>query len=108
MADSQLILDLLFLHIRVGCSLTALFFLRILPLFRAVVKLCSTSRLLLHKSLFINIVKRIFVSSFHLKLFNPSFIMKCYRPLFMCNKNCKCNKSNYSVLHPSYFQNTMW
>ena len=66
MADSQFILELLFLHIRGGCSFTVmLFFLmlggtccfilsaslcvqyvkRMLPLFRTVVKFCSTNRL---------------------------------------------------------------
>ena len=49
MADSQLILELFFLHIRGGCSLTVLLFFlmlvvafkyvkRMLPLFRAVAK----------------------------------------------------------------------
>ena len=38
MADSQLILDLLFLHIRGGCPLALTYVKRMLPLFCAVVK----------------------------------------------------------------------
>ena len=47
MAYSQLILELFFLHIRDGSSLTVAFkyVKRMLPLFRTVVKFCSTNRL---------------------------------------------------------------
>ena len=66
MADSQLILELLFLQRRGGCSLTVLLFFlmlveksfsvcqEMLPLFRAVLKFCSTNRLFSLNILYLN------------------------------------------------------